>query len=167
MNSDLTAVFSLDFYSDPNAVNQILSCNEKTEYYGLSLTPKDAAALMKTRQEELRFNGRVEVGSETIAKLIEAFCDSSYITQRDYAQTLQQLIEIFYGAKTETENLISDDELIAFLRDSFETRCGGSLEALYERDVQKLAENLRNGVKDYTNMNAEEDEEEPEEEYDE
>ena len=165
MNTDLTSVFSLDFYSDPNAVNRILSCNNETSYYGLSLTPQDAAALMKTREEELRFNGRVEVGSETIIKLIEAFCDSCYITQNDYAETLQQLIEIFYGAKTETEDRISDDELIAFLRNSFETRCGGSLEALYERDVQKLAENLRNGVKDYTNMNP--DEEETEEEYDE
>lgn len=167
MDNDLSSVFSLDLYSDPTAVNQLLSCNKKTEYYGLSLTPQDAAALMKTRAEELSISGRVEVGSATIGKLINAFCDSGYICQRDYVETVQQLIEIFYGAKNETENRISDDELIAFLRDSFENHCGGSLELLYARDVQKLAENLRNGVKDYTNMNPEEDEEDTEEEYDE
>jgi len=157
LDSNLAAVFSLNLFSDPTAVTQILSLNEKTEQFGLSLSAADATALVQTRTEALSATGRIEIGSATVGKLIEAFCDSGYINQRDYPSIMHGLINIFYYYKNETLDLISDDELIAFMKDSFENRCGGSLELLAGRDLQKLAENLRFGRKDYTNMNPEPD----------
>lgn len=156
--NNLAAFFSLDLFSDPNAVTKILSLNEKSEQHCLALTSADATALMQTRTEALNANGRIEVGSATISKLIDAFCDSAYINQRDYATTLHELIDIFYYTKSETLDLISDDELIAFMKEAFEYRCMGSLELLYGRELNKLAENLRFGIKNFKNVNPETDE---------
>ena len=50
-----------------------------------------------------------------IKKLIEAFCDSPYIMQSNYEETLEELQDIFYFFKEEAMEQISDDELIEFL----------------------------------------------------
>jgi len=155
LDNNLAAIFSINLLSDPTAVTQILSLNEKTEQYGLVLSSADASALVQTRNEVLSANGRIEVGSATIGKLVDAFCDSAYINQREYTAIMHALIEIFYNAKNETLDRISDDELIDFMKYSFETSCGGSLDLLAGRELNKLAENLRFGVKNYWNMHPE------------
>ncbi|MGX8701267.1 DUF6323 family protein [Caproiciproducens sp.] len=158
MDSRLSAVFSLDLFSDPTAAAQLLSLNEKTEPLGLTLSPTDVSALIQSRAEALSANGRIEIGSATIGRLVEAFCGSAYLSQQNYSPVLHELIELFYYYKNETLDLISDSELIAFMKDAFENRCGGSLDLLANRELQKLAENLRFGRADYTNMNPEPDE---------
>ncbi len=135
-------VFSLNTLSEQKTETEIIALNQKTEQYGLTLTPQDAKALIRTRSEELSANGRVEVGSETITKIMEAFCDSSFIDQRNYVETMQELLRIFYYAKNDTQDRISDSELIAYMKDSFENRCMGSLELLRGRELEKLAERL-------------------------
>ena len=157
MDNNLLSLFSLNLLANQNAAVQIVTLNDKSEQYGLSLTPADAAALLQTRSEVLTANGQVEVGSGTISKLIEAFCDSSFINQREYTAIMHDLLEIFYFAKNETSNLISDDELIEFMKDSFENRCMGSLELLKGRELEKLADNLRRGAHDYRNMDYEDE----------
>lgn len=155
MDNTLMAIFSNGLLSDQSSTVKILSLNEKTEQYGLFLTPADATALMQTRTEALSANGRIEVGSGTVAKLIDAFYDSSFINQRDYTAIMHDLIDMFYYSKNETMDLISDDDLIEFMKNCFEYRCMGSLELLKGRELEKLADNLRRGVRDYKNMDYE------------
>lgn len=165
MNNTLASLFSLDGLANQAAVaEQILSLNEKLEQYGLFLTPADAAALMQTRSEALTANGRIEVGSATIGKLIDAFCDSAYINQRDYTATMHELLEAFYYIKNETMDLLSDDDLIDFMRDCYENRCMGSVELLRGRELEKLAKNLRFGVENFRDMGYEQQYEEDGEE---
>ncbi|MBW7572812.1 DUF6323 family protein [Caproiciproducens faecalis] len=158
MDSRLSAVFTLDLFSDPTAAAQILSLNQKTEPLGLTLSPADVTALIQSRAEALSASGRIEIGSATIGKLAEAFSGSAYITQQNYTVTLQELLDLFYAFKNETLDLISDNELISFMKDAFENRCGGSLELLSNRELEKLAENLRFGRENYTSMYPEPDE---------
>lgn len=155
MENTLSNLFSLDALSNQLAINQILDRNEQTAQYGLTLTPGDAAALMETRTQSLNETGRIEIGSATVGKLIDAFADSAWINQRDYAATLHELVDLFYTVKNETMDLISDDDLIAFMKKNFEDRCGGSLELLAGRELEKLADNLRFGVKEYYDMEQE------------
>lgn len=148
----LASLFTLNNLSVRTAEAQLLSLNERSQQYGLVLTPEDAAALLQTRAQALNAAGRVEIGSATVKKLAEAFCDSAWINQRDYAETLHALVELFYEMKNETEDKIPDDELIAFMKDCYEHRCGGSLELLAGRELEKLAENIRFGAADYFNL---------------
>lgn len=130
-------------------INDLVSTNEKTGEYGLLLTQKNAKELIQTRNSSLKGFDRVEVGTGVIEKIINAFYDSGYLLQSNYAETLHELIEIFYYMKNETLDLIGDDELIETMKDFFEKRCGGSLELLQGRELEIFARNIRFGKKEY------------------
>jgi hypothetical protein len=164
----IPSFLSLDKLSNYAVAEQIVEFNEKSKKYGLVLTHTDALQLVETRSRSLLENGRIEIGSGTLIKIIDAFYDSVFIMQEDYSDTLNELLEIFYYFKNETLELISDEELIDLMKDYFENRCKGSLELLKDRELEKLANNLRFGVADYSNMNDPEDsdpEDEEEENY--
>ena len=130
---------------EKQAVSEVMKCNDYTERFGLALTQEQAAELVETRVISLRGSGRIEFGGGVIDKIIRMFCDSPYISKQDYAQTLHELIEMFYEYKNETMDLISDDELIAFMKSSFDNICHGSLDLLSNRELYRLAKNLRFG----------------------
>ena len=146
------------------AVDEVMRCNDDTERFGLALTRAQAVDLVETRSLSLRENGRIEFGGGVIDKIIWEFCDSPYISRQNYAQTLHELIEIFYYHKNETLDLISDDDLIRFMKSAFDGVCQGSLELLSGRELYRLARNLRLGLpvddsgEDFSEDEGEEDE---------
>ena len=125
--------------------DKILACNSTTEAYGLTLTQKQALKLVQTRTEVLKKTSRVEFGTGIIDKLILAFCDSPYIEQQNYEDTLHELISLFYSAKNETWDTIPDDTLIKFMKDAFNGYCRGSLELLSEDALVPLARHIHSG----------------------
>ena len=127
------------------AENEIVKCNELTADYGLVLTSRQAVELVETRSFALGANGRIEFGGGVIDKIIKEFCDSPYISMSNYADTIHELIKIFYYYKNETLDLLSDDDLIEFMKESFNGICRGSMELLEERELEKMANNLRYG----------------------
>ena len=130
------------------AVSEVLSCNDITEKYNLLLTNTQAAALVETRVTALKDNGRMEFGAGVIEKIILAFCDSPYISMHNYEETIYELLEIFYYYKNETNDLMSDDELIKFMKISYDSICQGSLELLSGRELNNLARTLRYAYKE-------------------
>jgi hypothetical protein len=146
------------------AVGEVLKCNEYSERFGLVLTQAQAIELVETRSTSLRDNGRIEFGGGVIDKIIKEFCDSPYIYMQNYAQTLHELIETFYYFKNETLDLISDDDLIKFMKSAFDGVCQGSIDLLSGRELYRLAKNLRFGLPaDYYEYSYNEDEGEDDE----
>ena len=127
------------------AAEEILALNDKTADYGLVLTPAEALSIAQTRSDALQENGRMEFGSGITGKIILAFRSSPYLHPLSYVDTLSQLTEIFYAYKNETEDRLSDDELILYMKSAFDGVCQGSLELLSDRELYRLAKNLRNG----------------------
>lgn len=80
-----------------------------------------------------------------------------YISQYNYGSTINELVEIFYNYKNETMDQIGDDELMEIMKDYFDNYCQGSVELLEGKVLYKIAENIRNGVHDYRNINDEKD----------
>lgn len=124
------------------AINEVLKMNEETAKYGLTLTEQQAVDLVKTRSDSLKNAGRIEFSGGVIDKLILAFCDSPYITQQNYEDSLHELVDIFYSFKNETLDRVSDNYLIAFMQKSFNGNCCGSLELLSGRELPALAHRL-------------------------
>lgn len=122
---------------------KILMHNEKTVQYGLVLTKEQAVELLETQAHEQRYHGRLEFGEGPVGKLIDAFADSPYITRQNYADTLHALVETFYYYKNETEDKLTDDELIEYMRKFFNGSCEGSIELLSSRELDSLARSLR------------------------
>lgn len=128
------------------AIADIVGCNEHTARYGLVLTPAQARELVQTHERALSENGRVEFGGGVVQKIIMAFCNSPFITQHDYAETLSDLVETFYYFKNETLDELSDDELVECMRDYFNQNCRGSMELLQNRELEALARRIRAGI---------------------
>lgn len=126
-------------------ISNIKKCNEYTSQYGLVLSDNQISNLLERRKETLKETGRIEFREGIIDKLIKEFCDSPYINQENYAGTLYELIEIFYEYKNETMDLITDDELIEFMKKSFDGICQGDLEYLSGTVMYKMRENLLSG----------------------
>ena len=125
---------------------EVVKCNGYTQRFGLVLTQEQAMELVETRSLALSDNGRIEFGGGVIDKIIKEFCGSPYISMDNYAQTIHELIEIFYYYKNETMDLISDDGLIKVMKSSFDGVCQGSLDLLSGRELYRLAKNLRFGL---------------------
>ena len=85
-----------------------------------------------------------------IKDLIEAFCDSPYISKDNYTNNLEELMEIFYTFKNETEEKISDKELILMMKTYFNNSCEGSTELLANRELENFVRQMR-GIADEKN----------------
>lgn len=114
----------------------LTAVNEDTAQFGLLLTEEDAKELVLRRNESLAKYHRVEFGRGILDKLIYLFCDSQYINQENYLETLEALQDIFYAFKHESGEKLSDDELLAFMKEQFESVCYGSTEYLRDTCLQ-------------------------------
>ena len=118
-------------------VRELAECNRMSGRYGLTLTPEQMRSLAECRGEALRSAGRVEFGGGILRELIHAFCDSPDLIQSEYEAVLTELQELFYRFKNETEDRLSDEELLRAMRAVFD-RAGGSVERLSEASPEEL-----------------------------
>ncbi|WP_294149206.1 DUF6323 family protein [uncultured Clostridium sp.] len=123
----------------------LLACSEKTEEHGLTLTREEAAELVVSRNGSLKKYRRVEFGRGMLDKLVYTFCDSEYINSDDYLETLEELLELFYEFRNESGDKLSDDELLAFMKEQFEGVCYGDLEYLGGTCLERFAATVRAG----------------------
>ena len=137
------------------AVAEIIRCNQTTSQYGLILKESDAAELAVTRSEALERLGHIEFAGGAINKLILEFCDSPYLNQSNYAETLHELIQIFYYFKNETLDEVDDDDLVAFMKKYSDETCMGSLDLLETKHLEGLARKIRYGDTDVNDFGEE------------
>lgn len=108
----------LELMAKQTQVTQILDTNQFTEKFGLVLGKEDAELLAQDRADTLRNEQRIEFGQGILPKIIYAFCDSSYIMQDNYRDSLSRLQEIFFLYKNEMLDEITDDELLELMGNS-------------------------------------------------
>lgn len=125
---------------------EIKKCNEITMKYGVTLSDTQIENLINKRFESLKNTGRIEFGDGILKELIEAFCDSPYIIQENYEETLEELQDIFYFFNGEAMDQIADDELIEFMKEYFNGECQGSIEYLSGTNLEELCRNTRYGL---------------------
>jgi len=114
----------------------------------------------------LRERGLLEFGEGILVELIDVFCDSPYLNMDNYAESLNALTEIFYyiknesqgwfvfkevdedekkvtrTLKNETRSMISDKDIIAEMKNAFDTVCEGSIELLAGREADEIAKSF-------------------------
>lgn len=80
-------------------LQQVWETNSYTAKYGLTLSEKDTEILLAEKNNILKFERRVEFGQSILPQIIYTFCDSSFISQNHYVDTLIRLQEIFICTK--------------------------------------------------------------------
>lgn len=125
------------------SVLEILNSNSITSKYGLSLSKNQIERLINKRLNSLRETGRIEFGQGVLKELIYEFCDSPYIMQENYEETLEELLDIFYYYKSEALEQISDEELITLMKKYFDGECQGSLDYLRDTTLEDICRDTR------------------------
>ncbi len=125
-------------------LEKLEECNNFLSKYNLALTQKDIKEIEIKRIDALKQNGRIELGNWIIDKIIKEFCVSPYIQQDNFLSTLYELIDMFYYYKNETKDIVSDDELIKFMRKCYDNVAHGDLEYLSGTILEKMKNNILN-----------------------
>lgn len=128
-----------------SALGELRGCNTLTARFGLTLTETQMQSLVERRFDALRDTGRIEFGQGVLGKLIEAFCDSPYLSQENYEETVAELQDCFYYFKNESMDSISDEELIEAMKAVFDGRAQGSLDYLAGTALEELCRWAREG----------------------
>ena len=144
--------------SEQGQVDLLKKTNAYAGRYGLCLTDAEIQELIVRRRDCLTEQQRVEFGNGILDKIIFAFCDSAYIYQDNYAETIAELQRIFYLYKNESLDEWTDDELIRIMRDAFDRECQGSLEYLEETLLDQFARNIRANTRRFMGRYEEDDE---------
>lgn len=140
----LPAIFdSIESVLKDNQVDEILKESEKYKKTGLILSREDAIEIIKVREQVLQNYGRIEFGIEVIKNLIQNISVSDFICEEEYVSIINELQELFYYMKNETEDLIGDDEIISILDKLYNNSCAGTIELLKE-SVETFCINYRN-----------------------
>lgn len=93
--------------------------------------------LIENKNNTLKDIGRVEIGKSLIDNIIYTFYDLDYIDSSNYFDTIDELINIFYMYQDKFSDYLVDEEIIEYLRNSFDM-VGGSLELLSSVSFDKL-----------------------------
>ena len=96
--------------------------------------------ILAERKNALAEQRRIEFGAGIAIKIIYEFCDSEYIHQSNYVETIIRLQEIFYLYKNEMHDEITDDELLHLMKEQFENICFGDLDHLESTCLANFAE---------------------------
>lgn len=140
------------------AIREVKRCNEFSSKYGMVLTQGQIQTLVEERFETLRKYGRIELGKGILDKIIFEFCDSPFIWQENYMETLSELQDIFYYFKNESLDEFTDEELIRYMKKSFDDECQGSLEYLRETALEDVCRGIRYGREAYKYLDSYDDE---------
>lgn len=145
----MNGLISLENISLRSVSEELLALNEISQSYGLVLTEEDAKELSETRNRAIVENERVEIGVGAVTDIIKRFCTSRYVTKEDYTYIINEVTYLFYYIKTETNDKISDHDLIEELFDRFELYCRGSIDTLESREVEKIIRKINSGENYY------------------
>lgn len=139
----------LELLNKKTQLTALLETNKASGQYGLTLTKEDAQALLEERKSSLISQKRVELNGGILPKIIDTFMDSAYISQEDYVDTLVRLQDLFFQFKNEMNDEITDEELLNFMKEQFETICYGDLDYLGGTCLEIFAEAVRAGYQGY------------------
>lgn len=134
---------------------KVLEMNPKTEKYGLTLSKEEAGQLIAAKNHTLMQQRRVEFTEGILPGLILIFCDSPYLNRGNYVETIGELQDIFFSYKNESMDLLTDEELLHFMKEQFDGVCYGSTEYLAGTCLERFARAVRAGYRDYMEKEGE------------
>lgn len=124
---------------------ELMKLKPGLERFGLQLTKEKARELVLYKNESLKRNRRVEFGKGILGELMFEFCDSRYLDEDNWIEVLQKLQDIFYRFKNETEEQMTDEELLHCMKEQYETVCAGDIEYLADTCMERISRGVRGG----------------------
>lgn len=137
---DVGLMMPMPWADGESAKRDLALCNAKSERFGLVLSEEQMHGLAERRVEALRSTGRVEFGRGVLLEIVAAFCDSPYLSQETYDETLAELQDVFYRIKEDSHEELADQDLIDAMRRAFDGSAHGSTDYLNDLPASRFAE---------------------------
>lgn len=112
----------LDIYNK----SLLLNTNTKSEKYGLKLSNQDVQDLLESRERVLKDYERTETSADALKNIIEYFCESSYLQQDEYTETIADIQTLYYHLLNDQEG-VPDAAIIEVLKRLYDNECKGSI----------------------------------------
>ena len=96
--------------------DQILENMQNNHKTGLLLTREEVLQLCEKRNAVLVLCERLELNGGIMDQLIDAFMDCPYITRDEFADVMEEVIEVFYAMKNVCLDLIDDQTMMRYMR---------------------------------------------------
>ena len=148
----------LQLFYEENKLEQtskLLESNTFSEKFGVILTPGEAKELIEAEHDTLKESGRFSFDGGILKELIYTFCDSAYLYQDNYLESLMELERIYYLYKNESMDEQSDRELLDYMKNAFEKTCEGDLDYLEGTVLDKYAREIRERCSSFKGKAAE------------
>lgn len=139
----------ITLFQQQNQPENVFKLNETTHRYGLSLSEQEAQLIISERNRTLQECRRVEIGTSITEKIILEFCDSDFLYQSNYVDSIIRLQDIFFAYKNEIPEEVTDEELLHFMKEQFDTVCFGDLDYLETTCLDDFARAVRSGYNGY------------------
>lgn len=146
--------FYLDLFK-PNSLiqkkdfDEIFALGEITKQHSIELTEEKVQYIVDSHQSALLDMGRVEFGESAAKKITEKFCASSFVSKYNFEKVVGSLIEIFYYIQNETEDYLTDNELIEKMYELFNGSCNGSVTLLNDWASEFIKQFNLNSLNDF------------------
>lgn len=137
MENSNTLFIPLNSQSDPAAVAAAV------EKHSIRISQNELSALENAHTRFLSAHGRVEFGKSALPTLAKAFASSPYFDEKNCTALLTELMDIFYYFRNECDGLISDEELISFMRREFDLSAAGDIGYLAGTAMERLCSRLK------------------------
>ena len=134
---------------------ELAALNAVSSHFGLTLSARGMEEIRLSRKHALLDHGRIELGSSAVLEIVNRFCDSPFLLQEEYEVTLAELVDAFYYFKNACGEQMTDDELIAAMRERYDAY-NGSVEAVTGTTLEALCRARRLGEA-YKEITQEED----------
>lgn len=129
MGFDLS-LFKPSALAQKEKLDSLMAIGEVTQQYNITMTPEKAKYILDSSNSALKDMARIEFGESAAEKITRKFCSSPYASNYNFEKVVGEVLEIFFYAKNEIENYMSDDELIDYIYEEFNKVYHGSLKAL-------------------------------------
>lgn len=134
----------INFDNDRKLEVSLYELNSVTLNKGLSLTRSDIRELIITKNEVLKYIGRIEV-QPIIEEIVLEFYDSYYIDKDNYKEIINELIRIYYMYTSYFDNRLTSEEIIKYMSKEFNGRCKGEVVLLETISFEELKEDINKG----------------------
>lgn len=126
-----------------NQQSDLVAVAKALEKHGVCISESDLLALENIRTKSLSAHGRVEFGKSALPTLAKVFASSPYIDSENCATVLAELLDAFYYFRGECDGLISDKELMTFMRREFDRSAAGDISYLTGTAMERLCSKLK------------------------
>ena len=116
----MNEIICLSLKDNAAEIAKLSTLNKLLLKNSLILKPNDIERLIITKNTILHDLNRVEINNNLLYKIINEFCTSPFLEQDNFITVVEEITELVYLFEAKISNVLTDDEIIHYLKSEYE-----------------------------------------------